>query len=115
MTHTDLPQLDTGPVLSNKILDEFAKIDSSRRSKIKNHLAAIKKDFHVHQLHAELMLCNALATILEGIPGKSFIFFHGLHVLVVGKTINRLVPFILRFLTFLRSLLDENNMPNPMP
>ena len=82
---------------------------SSRKS-IEDHLAAVEEDLHVHELHAEFVLGNARAAMLEGLLGQRLVLGHGLHVLFVGQPIDGLVAVGLAALVFLRRLLGEDHL-----
>ena len=84
VTHAYLAQLDAGAVFAHQILDQLAKIDAGRRREIEDELAAVKKDLHIHELHVQAAVTDALAAEFRGLAGQLLvgaalgqIFFRG--------------------------------------
>ncbi|MNW58760.1 hypothetical protein D3C74_366430 [compost metagenome] len=58
ITHPYLPELDSGTENACQILDQLTEIDSSFSGEIKDDLVAVKRKFHIHELHFEAMIAD---------------------------------------------------------
>ena len=84
VTHTDLPQLDTGMEHRSEALDQLAEIHSFIGSKGEKDLAAIKGALRRNQLHIQLHFLDLLQTHLIGAIFLLTIFFCDLFILLSG-------------------------------
>jgi len=64
VAHANLAQLDTRAVFAHKVFDQIAKINAGRRGEVKDELAAVKKNLHIHKLHIKVAVADALAAEL---------------------------------------------------
>ena len=56
VAHADLAQLDARVEMPGQILDQLAEVHALVRREVKDHLAAVERVLHVHELHVQPVL-----------------------------------------------------------
>lgn len=80
VAHADLAQLDAGAEGARQIFYQVPEIDAAVGREVKQDLGAVQRVLHVHQLHIQLMLGDALFAHGEGVLFVVAVFLHPAHV-----------------------------------
>ena len=88
VAHADLAQLNTRPVFAHQILDQVAEVNAGGRGEVKNQLAAVKKNFHIYQLHIHAAFTDTAAAKGRGFSGQTVILLPLADIFRAGLTQN---------------------------
>ena len=86
--HTDLAQFNAGVEHPGQVLHQLAEVNAAVGDEVEQDLAPVQGVLHVHQLHFQLVACNALLTDLEGALFVLPVLAHPAHIHRVGHAGN---------------------------
>ena len=90
VAHADLAQLNAGLENTRQTLDQHAEIHAAVGGEIENDFGSVERIFHVHQLHFQLVLGNAVDGDVKRLFFRLLVsLLHG-QILLGGDAENRL-------------------------
>jgi len=86
----NLAELDAGAVRFDQVLHQLPEVDAPRCREEEDHLGTVLKNLHIHELHVQVALADALAAVADGFPGQIAVFGVLDHVFGVRGAVNGL-------------------------